>query len=205
MTPATINSGLVPNPPPSTTFVTHSITDWDILFQPLFDELLTPLPSVDYPTPEVIAPIHEVVAPTPVVSTGSPSSTNVDQDAPSPSNSQTTPETQPSFIPNDVEEDNHDIEVAHMGNDPYFGIPIPEVHSDQSSSSDIIHTIYDAFLTAVEPKMYKDDLTQSCWIESMQKELNEFQRLGVWDGSYFEVDLQSEARRTRRYSKEQIS
>ncbi|GKG23736.1 hypothetical protein Tco_0391772, partial [Tanacetum coccineum] len=62
-------------------------SDWDILFQPLFDELLTPPPSVDNPTPEVIAPIAKVVAPVPVVSTGSPSSTNVDQDAPSPSNS----------------------------------------------------------------------------------------------------------------------
>ncbi|GJY94498.1 retrovirus-related pol polyprotein from transposon TNT 1-94 [Tanacetum coccineum] len=67
--------------------------------------------------------------------------TRVDQDAPSPSNSQTTPETPPPVIPNDVEEDNHDIEFAHMGNDPYFGIQIPEVSSDQSSSSDIIHTI----------------------------------------------------------------
>ncbi|GJS31663.1 retrovirus-related pol polyprotein from transposon TNT 1-94 [Tanacetum coccineum] len=141
MTPATISSGLVPNPPPSTPFVPPSRSDWDLLFQPLFDELLTPPPSVDYPAPEVVAPIHEVVAPVPVVSTGSPSSTNVDQDAPSPSDSQTTPETQPPVIPNDVEEDNHDIEVAHMGNDPYFGIPIPEIHSDQSSSSDSIHTI----------------------------------------------------------------
>ncbi|GJV34224.1 hypothetical protein Tco_1394624 [Tanacetum coccineum] len=65
----------------------------------------------------------------------------VDQDAPSPSNSQTTPETQPPVIPNDVEEDNHDIEVAHMGNDPYFSIPIPEVPSDQSLFMDSIHTI----------------------------------------------------------------
>ncbi|GJR54253.1 retrovirus-related pol polyprotein from transposon TNT 1-94 [Tanacetum coccineum] len=188
--------GLVPNSPPLTPFVPPSRTDWDILFQPLFDELLTPPPSVDYPAPEVVAPIHEVVAPVPAVSTGSPSSTNVDQDAPSPSNSQTTPETQPPIIPNDVEEDNHDIEVAHMGNDPYFGIPIPEVHSDQSSSSDIIYTIfsngynlheealfcyYDAFLTDVEPKSYKDALTQSCWIEAIQEELNEFERLGVWE------------------------
>ncbi|GKD36037.1 retrovirus-related pol polyprotein from transposon TNT 1-94, partial [Tanacetum coccineum] len=31
--------------------------------------------------------------------------------------------------------------------------------------------------TAVEPKTYKDALTQSCWIEAMQEELNEFQRL----------------------------
>ncbi|GJV74156.1 putative reverse transcriptase domain-containing protein [Tanacetum coccineum] len=98
-------------------------------------------PSVDYPAPEVIAPIHEVVAPVPAVSTCSPSSTNVDQDAQSPSNSKKIPETQPPVIPNDVETDNHDIEVAHTGNDPYFGIPIPEVLSDQSSSSDSIHTI----------------------------------------------------------------
>ncbi|GJR51060.1 retrovirus-related pol polyprotein from transposon TNT 1-94 [Tanacetum coccineum] len=38
-------------------------------------------------------------------------------------------------------EDNHDIEVAHMGNDPYFGVPIPEIPSDQPSSSDTIHII----------------------------------------------------------------
>ncbi|GJU51175.1 hypothetical protein Tco_1220730 [Tanacetum coccineum] len=107
-----------------------------------------------------------------------------------------------------------------MGNDPYFGVLIPEVSSDQPSSSDSIHTImhpdhqisehnhkwtkdrpleniigeltrpvstrlqlheqaifcyYDAFLTAVEPKMYKDALTQACWIEAMQEELNEFE------------------------------
>ncbi|GKB39360.1 putative ribonuclease H-like domain-containing protein, partial [Tanacetum coccineum] len=226
MTPATISSRLVPNPPPSTPFVPPSRSDWDLLFQLMFDELLTPPPSVDYPAPEVVALIHEVVAPVPTVSTGSPSSTNVDQDSPSPSNSQTTPETQPPVIPNDVEEDNHDIEVAHMGNDPYFGILILEVHSDQSSSSDIIYTIvhpdhqitehnskwtkdhpleniigkldspvstrlqlheqalfcyYDAFLTAVEPNTYKDALTQSWWIEAMQEELNEFERLGVWE------------------------
>ncbi|GKB73832.1 hypothetical protein Tco_0935244 [Tanacetum coccineum] len=112
MTPATISSGLVPNPSPLTPFVPPSRTDWDILFQLMFDELLIPPPSVDLPAPEVIAPIDEVVALVPAVSTGSPSSTIVDQDAPSPSNSQTTPKTQPPVIPNDVEEDNHDIEVA---------------------------------------------------------------------------------------------
>ncbi|GJT75307.1 hypothetical protein Tco_1042032 [Tanacetum coccineum] len=77
----------------------------------MFDELLTPSPSVDLPAPEVIALVDEVVAPVPAVSTGSPSSTNVDQDTPSASNSQTTPETQPPIIPNDVEVNNHDIEV----------------------------------------------------------------------------------------------
>ncbi|GKF77558.1 hypothetical protein Tco_0230028, partial [Tanacetum coccineum] len=192
----------------------------------MFDELLTPISSVDYPASNVVAPIHEVVDPVPAISTGSPFSTNVDQDAPSPSHSLTTHETQPPVIPNDVEKDNHDIEIAHMGNDLYFGIPIREIHFDQSLSSDSIHTIvqpdhqiskhnskwtkdhpleniigelarpvstrlqlheqalffyHDAFLTAVEPKTYKDALTQSCWIEAMQEELNEFESLGVWE------------------------
>ncbi|GJT77925.1 retrotransposon protein, putative, unclassified [Tanacetum coccineum] len=145
----------------------------------MFDELLTPPPSVDYPA-----------------STGLPSSTNVDQYAPSPSHSQTTPETQPPIIPNDVEEDNHDIEIAHMGNDLYFGILIAEIPSDQSSSSDSIHTIehallcyYDAFLTSIEPKTYKDALTQSCWIEAMQEELNEFERLKT---AFFNGNLREE-------------
>ncbi|GJS78464.1 hypothetical protein Tco_0728345 [Tanacetum coccineum] len=127
---------LVPNPSPSTPFVPPSRSDWDLLFQPMFDESL----NVDFHAPEVIAPIPEAVAPEHAVSTGSPSSTTVDQDAPSPSTSHTTQGTQTPILSHDVEEDNHDIEVAHMGNDPYFGIPIPEVPSDQSSS-DVIHTI----------------------------------------------------------------
>nr|GEU43218.1 retrovirus-related Pol polyprotein from transposon TNT 1-94 [Tanacetum cinerariifolium] len=88
--------------------------------------------------PEVIAPIAEVVVPELAASTGSPSSTTVDQDEPSLSNSHSTPKTQPPIIPNDVEEDNHDIEVSHA-------------------------------------------LTQSCWNESMQEELNEFEHLEVWE------------------------
>ncbi|GJS50824.1 retrovirus-related pol polyprotein from transposon TNT 1-94 [Tanacetum coccineum] len=195
MTPATISSGLVPNPHPSTPFVPPSRTDWDMLFQPLFDEFLNPPPSVDHPAPKVVAPSDEVIALVLADSTGSPSSTTVNQDAPSPSNSQTTPETEPLVIPNDVEEDNYDIEVAHMGNVPYFGVPIPEISSDQSLHIDtFIHfstrlqlheqalfCYYDAFLTAVEPKTYKDALTQACWIEAMQEELNEFERLEVWE------------------------
>ncbi|GJZ61981.1 retrovirus-related pol polyprotein from transposon TNT 1-94 [Tanacetum coccineum] len=162
MIPATISSGLVPNPPPSTPFV-------------------PPLR-----TPEVIAPVDEVVAPEPAESTGPPSSTTIDQDAPCPSNSQTSPETQSSIIPNDVEEDNHDLDVAHMNNDPFFFIPIPEHDSEASSSDTKDHPLeniigelgrpvstriqlheqalfcyYNAFLTSIEPKNYKDALNQA--------------------------------------------
>ncbi|GJT34279.1 putative ribonuclease H-like domain-containing protein [Tanacetum coccineum] len=201
MTPATISSGLVLNPPLSTPFVSPSRTDWDILFQPLFDKLLNPPPSVDPSVPEVIAPNAKVVVQEPAESTGSPSSTTIDQDTPS-------------------------ANFAHMNNDSFFGIPIPENDSEASSSADVILTIvhtaapksghvnkwtkdhpldniigelkrpisitlqlyeqalfcyYDAFLTSVEPKTYKDALTQSCWIEAMQEELNEFDYLEVWE------------------------
>nr|GEV33081.1 hypothetical protein [Tanacetum cinerariifolium] len=173
MTPATISSSLVPKSTSST--------------------------PVDPSAPEVIAPIAEVIAPEPVESTGSPSSTTVKQDAPSP--------------------------IVHTGNDLLFGMPNPEVASDQSASIDSIYTVvhpdhqisqhnikwtkdhpleniigqlarsvstrlqlqeqaffcyYDAFLTPVEPKMYQDALTQSCWIEAMQEDLNEFECLEVW-------------------------
>nr|GEX25997.1 integrase, catalytic region, zinc finger, CCHC-type, peptidase aspartic, catalytic [Tanacetum cinerariifolium] len=150
----------------------------------------------------------------------------VDQDAPSASKSHTTAETQSLVIPQDVKEDNLDIEVAHMGNDPLFSVHIPEVNFAQSSSTASLHQIvqpdhqipqhtskwtkdhplnniigqlsrpvstrlqlheqalfcyYDAFLSSVEPKSYKDALTQSFWIEAMQEELNEFERLEVKD------------------------
>ncbi|GKG23203.1 hypothetical protein Tco_0388506 [Tanacetum coccineum] len=114
MTPVSINLGLVPNPPSSTPFVPPLRSNWDLLFQPMFDESLNPSPYVDLQAPKVIAPIPEAVAPKHVVSTSSLSSTTVDQDAPSPSNSPTTQETQTPIISHDVEEDNHDIEVAHM-------------------------------------------------------------------------------------------
>ncbi|GKB95729.1 retrovirus-related pol polyprotein from transposon TNT 1-94 [Tanacetum coccineum] len=89
----------------------------------------------------LLSKASKIVASEPAASTGSPSSTIVDQDAPSPSNSQTTPKTQYLIIPNDVEEYNHDLDVAHMNNNPFFGISIPENDSEASSSSDVIPTV----------------------------------------------------------------
>nr|GFD61623.1 hypothetical protein [Tanacetum cinerariifolium] len=63
------------------------------------------------------------------------STTEVDQEAPSPSNSLTPTETQSSVILQDAVTDNLDIEVAHMGNDPLLCVPITEVASGPSSST----------------------------------------------------------------------
>nr|GEU78645.1 hypothetical protein [Tanacetum cinerariifolium] len=224
MIPGTIISGLVQKSSPSTSYVLPSRNDWDLLFQPMFDELLNPPPRVAHQAPEGIALITDVIPPFQDDSTGSPSSTTVDQDAPSLSKSHTTTEIQSLVIPQDVKDAHLDMEVAHMGNDPLFGVRIPEVTSAQSSSTaspqlivqtnhsishhtskwtkdhplqniigqlsrpvstrlqlheQAIFCYYGAFLTSVEPKTYKDALTQSCWIEAMQEELNEFERLEV--------------------------
>nr|GFB03265.1 integrase, catalytic region, zinc finger, CCHC-type, peptidase aspartic, catalytic [Tanacetum cinerariifolium] len=83
MTPATPNSGLVPNPPSPEPFLSPSRNEWDLVFQPVFVKFFSPPVSVAFPVPTVEAPV-------PVESTGIPSSTTVDQDALSPSTSQTT-------------------------------------------------------------------------------------------------------------------
>ncbi|GKB22826.1 retrovirus-related pol polyprotein from transposon TNT 1-94, partial [Tanacetum coccineum] len=166
-----------------------------------------------------------IIAPEPVVSTGTPSSTTIDQDAPSTSTSQTIPETPSHVILLGVKEADHDIEVAHIDNNPNVDFPILEPSSEESFTQVVIpnhvHLInqppeyinkwskdhlldnvngdpsrlvsirhqlqdealfcyLDAFLSSVEPKSYKDALTESCWIESMQEELIEFERLKVW-------------------------
>nr|GEY44100.1 retrovirus-related Pol polyprotein from transposon TNT 1-94 [Tanacetum cinerariifolium] len=148
------NRRLVQKYSSSTPYVPPSRNDWDLLFQPMFVELLNPPPSVDHQAPEVIAPIADVIPPVQAEST-------------------------------DVEEDNLDTKVAHMKNDPLFGVPVPEVTSVQSSSTVSSHSIvqpdHQIPQHNMEPKTYKEALTQSCWIEAMQEELNEFERLKVWE------------------------
>nr|GEU50789.1 retrovirus-related Pol polyprotein from transposon TNT 1-94 [Tanacetum cinerariifolium] len=123
MTPGTISLGLVRTTSSSTSYVPPLRNDWDLLFQPMFDELLNPPPSVVNQALEVIALIAELIPQVDADSTGSPSSTTVDQDAPSP------------IIPQDVGDDNLDMEVAHMGNDSLLGVHIPEATYEQSSST----------------------------------------------------------------------
>nr|GEZ68304.1 hypothetical protein [Tanacetum cinerariifolium] len=199
MTPGTISSGLMPTSSPSTSYVPPSRNDWDLLFQPMFDELLNPPPppSGANQAPEAIAPIVEVIPPVNADSTSSPSSTMVEQDAPSTSNSTTPTETQSSIIPQDVGDDNLDMEVAYMGNHPLphynnkwtndhplnniIGQLSRPVSTRLQLHEQALFCYYDAFLTSVEPKTYKEALNKSCWIKAMQEELHEFERLKVWE------------------------
>nr|GFC79744.1 hypothetical protein [Tanacetum cinerariifolium] len=107
ITPGTISSGLVHTNTPSTSYVPPSRNDWDLLFQPMFDELLNPPPSGVNQAPEAIAPMVEVIPP-------------VKADL--------------TVIPQDVRDDNLDMEVAHTRSNPLVGIPIPEINSEQSTT-----------------------------------------------------------------------
>ncbi|GKE98295.1 hypothetical protein Tco_0021646, partial [Tanacetum coccineum] len=82
LNPRKISSGLVPNPPSQTQYLPPTKKDWDILFQLMFDEYFNPLPSIASTVP--VATTSRLANPT-----GTPSSTTIDQDAPSPSTSQT--------------------------------------------------------------------------------------------------------------------
>nr|GEW33821.1 Gag-Pol polyprotein [Tanacetum cinerariifolium] len=124
MTPGTISSGLVRTSSSSTSYVAPLRNDWDLLFQPMFDELL----SVVNQAPEVIAHIAE----------------------------------------------------DHPLNNIIGQLSRP-VSTRLQFHEQALFCYYNAFLTSVEPKMYKEALTQACWIEAMQEELNKFESLEVWE------------------------
>ncbi|GJY13922.1 retrovirus-related pol polyprotein from transposon TNT 1-94 [Tanacetum coccineum] len=138
MTPNKPSSGLVQSSSFSIV-LPPSRNEWDLVFQPVFDEFFSPQASV-----VSLVPYRR----------------------------------SSSF------QESHDLKVAHMSNDPYFGIPILEIVSEESSSSVVIPTTVhsDAPISKhlIERKMYIDALTQSCWIEAMQEELHRFV-------SFFEV------------------
>nr|GEV85674.1 retrotransposon protein, putative, Ty1-copia subclass [Tanacetum cinerariifolium] len=156
MTPATIYLGLVQKSSPSTSYVPPSRNDWDLLFQPMFDELLNPPPRKD---PLFGVPILEVHS-AQYSSTVSPHSI-----------------VQPGHqIPQHNSKWTKDHPLQNI-----IGQLSRPVSTRLQLHEQALFCYYDAFLTSVEPKTYKEALTQSCWIEAIQKELNEFKRLEVWE------------------------
>ncbi|GKC51562.1 retrovirus-related pol polyprotein from transposon TNT 1-94 [Tanacetum coccineum] len=129
----------------------------------MFDELLNPSPSVVSPVP-AIAP-QRLVDPT-----GSHVSTSIEQDAPS---SRSSSNVRPSHTPLDLLgkwTKNHPL--ANV-----IGDPSRPVSTRKQLKTDAMWCYFDSFLTSAKPNNFKKAMLESSWIEAMQEEIHEFERL----------------------------
>nr|GEV27692.1 hypothetical protein [Tanacetum cinerariifolium] len=149
-----ISSGLVPNPVPTTPYVPPTNKELEILFQLIFDEYLEP--------PRVKRPVSPTIAVrVPVISADTPSSTTIDQDAPSPSHSPSSLELQPpishqGFAAGSFIIENNPFAIAD--NDPFVNVFALEPSSEASSSGDItLKWIYKVKLDEYEDVLKNND------------------------------------------------
>ncbi|GKC61083.1 retrovirus-related pol polyprotein from transposon TNT 1-94 [Tanacetum coccineum] len=133
LTPGQISSGLVPNPVPAVPYVPPTNKELEILFQPMFDEYLEPT-RVERPVSP--APVVSVS----VTSAGTPSSTTIDQDAPSPSHSASSSALQSPSLHQGVVAESTLMEnnpFAPVDNDPFINVFAPEPSFEALSSGDL--------------------------------------------------------------------
>nr|GEZ38210.1 retrovirus-related Pol polyprotein from transposon TNT 1-94 [Tanacetum cinerariifolium] len=118
LTPGQISSGLVPNPVPTTPYAPPINKELEILFQPMFDEYLEP-PRAE--RPDSTAQAVQVS----VSSAGTPLSTTIDQDAPSPHISSYSSALQSHSLPPGVVAEPHFMEdhtVAPVDTNPFVNV-----------------------------------------------------------------------------------
>ncbi|GJV30938.1 hypothetical protein Tco_1391338 [Tanacetum coccineum] len=128
-----ISSGLVPNSVLAAPYVPPTNKELEILFQPMFDEYMEP-PHVERP----VSPAPAVSVP--VNSAGTPSSTTIDQDAPSPSHSPSSSAFQSPSLHKGIAADStlmEDNPFAPVDNHPFINVFAPEPSSEASSSGDL--------------------------------------------------------------------
>ncbi|GJU99045.1 hypothetical protein Tco_1328316 [Tanacetum coccineum] len=123
LTPRTISSGLMQNPPSTTPYVPPTKNDWDLLFQPMFAEYFNPPPSI-------VSLVRVTAALRPADRTCSPSSTSIDQAASSVSTSSIIHETQALVISKSVEEQ---LQPAQLVDDPFLDLLTSKPRSHKSS------------------------------------------------------------------------
>ncbi|GJR33282.1 retrovirus-related pol polyprotein from transposon TNT 1-94 [Tanacetum coccineum] len=62
-----------------------------------------------------------------------------------------------------------------------IGDPSRSVSIRKQLKTNAMWSYFDAFLTSFEPKNFKETMLKSSWIEAMQEEIHEFDRLQVWE------------------------
>ncbi|GKF31471.1 hypothetical protein Tco_0101269 [Tanacetum coccineum] len=158
MTPATSSTGLGLNPVSQQPCIPPKRDHWDRLFQPMFDEYFNP-PTI------AVSSVQEAAAPRAKVLADSPVSTSIDQDAPSTS------------IPSSQEHEQSPI----ISQANVIGDPSRFVSTRKQLETDVMWCYFDAFLTSVEPKNFRQAMIEPSWIDAMQEEIHEFERLEVWN------------------------
>ncbi|GKE36512.1 retrovirus-related pol polyprotein from transposon TNT 1-94 [Tanacetum coccineum] len=170
MTPAITSSGLVPNPIPQQPCISPNRDDWDRLFQPIFDEYFNP-PTI------AVSPVPVAAAPRAVDTTESPVSTLIDLDAPSTNSTfqGLSSNVRPTYtLFEHLGRWTKDHLIANV-----IGDPSCSVSMRKQLETDAMWCYFDAFLTSVEPKNFKQAMTKPSWIDAMQEEIHEFERLQV--------------------------
>ncbi|GKB34758.1 hypothetical protein Tco_0879700, partial [Tanacetum coccineum] len=92
-------------------------------------------------------------------------STSIDLDTPSTS------------IPSTQEQEHSSI----ISQANVIGDPSRSVSTRKQLETDAMWCYFDAFLTSVEPKNFKQAMTEPSWIDAMQEEIDELERLQVWE------------------------
>ncbi|GJZ26191.1 retrovirus-related pol polyprotein from transposon TNT 1-94 [Tanacetum coccineum] len=147
----------------------------------------------EYFTPSAIAvtSVQEVAAPRVVVLADSPVSTSIEQVAPS---SKSTTQGSSSNVRQIHTLFEHlgrwtkDHPIANV-----IGDPSCSVSTRKQLQTDAMWCYFDAFLTSIEPKNFKQAMTEPSWINAMQEDIHEFQRLEVKTDEFGEV-LKNKAR-----------
>ncbi|GJR60193.1 retrovirus-related pol polyprotein from transposon TNT 1-94 [Tanacetum coccineum] len=174
MTPTTSSSGLVPNPVSQHPCIPPPSDDWDCLFQPMFDEYFTP-PSIS------VSLVQEAAAPRAMVLKNHPKTPtfrddplheSLHEDSTSQGSSLNVRQTHTSF--EHLGRWTKDHPIANV-----IGNPSRSVSTRKQLQTDAMWCYFDAFLTSVEPKNFKQAMTKPSWIDAMQEEIYEFQRLEV--------------------------
>nr|GEU55851.1 retrovirus-related Pol polyprotein from transposon TNT 1-94 [Tanacetum cinerariifolium] len=103
-----------------------------------------------------------------------PMSTSIDQDAPS---TRSSSNVRPIHTPfESIGRWIKDHLIANVIRDPSCF-----TSTRKQLQTDAMWCYFDAFLTSVEPKNFKQAMTEPSWIDAMQEEIHEFKRLQVWE------------------------
>ncbi|GJR92659.1 retrovirus-related pol polyprotein from transposon TNT 1-94 [Tanacetum coccineum] len=176
----------------------------------MFDEYFNPLTIVVSPVQEVVALRAEVLGDSPVStsidqddpSTSIPSSQEQEHSPIISQGFEESPKTL-TFHDDPLNESPHEDSTSQGSSSnvrqiqtpfEYLGRwtkdhPIANVIGDPSRSvstrkqleTDAMWCYFDAFLTSIEPKNFKQAMTEPSWIDAMQEEIHEFERLKVWE------------------------